>query len=237
LKIEIKKLFVFIENQQKNSNFIISKAEFKFEKILDGIKFEGFIDRIDESENEFIIIDYKTGSTKISYAEIVFGKKIQLILYAKILETILNKKCAGIYYLSVNDDFSTDNKLKIYLNGITKNANNTVFRLDNSMFYEKNSIKSNYFEFSDKFVLSKTEFENLLGKTYEKVINAIKQIENGKFGAMPLNLDNKSSCEYCDYKEICNLKAENKVELDDNLLNELLGESEVKSETENKSSW
>ena len=144
LALEIKKLFVFIENQQQNSEFKLKKAEFAFCFQEKDVKFKGFVDRIDETQDEFIVIDYKTGATKIEYKDIVFCKKIQLILYAKILEQILNKKCAGIYYLSLSDDFSTEEKPKIYLNGITKNTNNNLFRLDESITKEK-TIKSDYF--------------------------------------------------------------------------------------------
>jgi len=218
---EIKKLFVFIENQQKNSEFKLSHAEFRFEKELDGVIFKGAVDRIDETEDEFIVIDYKTGSTKIKYDEIVFCKKIQLILYAKILEKVLNKKCAGIYYLSVSDDFSTTNKLKIYLNGITKNSDNLVHKLDNESYFEK-TYKSNFFEFDKKYLLNSSEFENLLNKTYKKVLSAIKSVKQGEFQNSPLVLNEKSACEYCDYMEICKTKCENKVEFTDEMLEELL---------------
>lgn len=221
LKEEIKKLFVFIVNQQNNSSFKISRAEHKFNFTFNNILFSGFVDRIDETEDEFIVIDYKTGSTKIDYFEIIFGKKVQLILYAKILEEVLNKKCAGVYYLSVNDDFSTNDKLKIYLNGITKNADNNIFKLDN-LVSKEDGIKSEYFDFNEKFILSPTQFENLLNKIFEKVLDAINKIKSGEFGANVLMLSEKCACEYCDYAEICNQKNENKVELLDDIIDEIL---------------
>jgi len=225
LSFEIKKLFDFIIFQQQNSEFKLKRAEYKFEYEYNGIKFKGFVDRIDENENEFLVIDYKTGNTKIEYSEIVFCKKIQLILYAKILEKILNKKCRGIYYLSINDDFSTTEKMKIYLNGITRNTDNAIYRSDNSVFVDK-SIKSNFFEFKEKYLLSENQFNNLLNKTFDKVLEIANLIKNGSFDSSPLILDEVNSCDYCDYSEICKNKKKRKETFSQEMLEKLLNDKE-----------
>ena len=111
--------------------------------------------------------------------------------------------------------------MKIYLNGISKNADNNIFKLDNSVSKE-DGIKSEYFDFNDKFILSPTQFENLLNKTFDKVLEVINKIKSGEFGANVLMLSEKCACEYCDYSEICNQKNENKVELFDDIIDEIL---------------
>lgn len=223
LKQEIKKLFNFILKQQQSSNFKLTKAEYKFNLAENNFMLKGFVDRIDETDDEFIVIDYKTGNTKIEYADIVFCKKIQLILYAKILEKILNKKCAGIYYLSLSDDFSKNNKLKIYLNGITKNSNNNLHLLDNNFAIDK-TVKSEFFEFKEKYILNENEFNNLLNKTYQKVKNAIEEINNANFKASPLILNEQDSCEWCEFNEICKNKNKRVEVYFESLLEEILND-------------
>ncbi|MBE5745749.1 MAG: hypothetical protein E7359_00465 [Clostridiales bacterium] len=221
LKNEIIKLFNFIILQQNNSDFKISKVEYKFLYEQDDLKFKGFVDRIDENEQEFIIIDYKSGNTKMEFADIVFNKKIQLLLYANILEKILNKKCVGVYYLSINDDFSKNDKLKIYLNGITVNENNNLKKLDKSSFFDK-TIKSDYFEFKDKFLFSFNQFEKLKNYTLNQVYSAIKEIRNANFNANPLVIDEYCTCDYCEYNNICKSKNKREVHFSENLLKEII---------------
>lgn len=221
IKFEISKLFDFILKQQTQSEFKLSKVEYKFTFEENGINFKGFVDRIDENENEFIIIDYKTGNTKIEYKDIVFNKKIQLILYAIILEKILNKKCVGIYYLSVNDDFSKNLKMKIFLNGITVNENNNIFKLDKSSYYEK-TLQSDFFEFKDKYLLTYEKFEKIKDYTFKQVLNGINEIKSGEFSGNPIFIDEQDICEYCDYYEICKNKNIRKVEFTEDLIREVL---------------
>lgn len=214
LKNEISKLFDFILNQQKQSKFKISKAEYAFLEEINGKQFKGFVDRVDETENEFIIIDYKTGSTKIEYSDIVMCKKIQLLFYAKILEKKLNKKCKGVYYLTVSDDYSVKNKHKIYFNGITVNENNMIHNLGDKDF----------FEFKDKYLLTQKEFEKLENYVFEKVLDAVSKIQNAEFKENPIFANDISECDYCDYSEICAKKEKYCFEFDENMIKEILND-------------
>lgn len=221
LRNEILRLFDFIINEQISSEFKISKVEYKFEHNENGKKFKGFVDRIDENDKEFIIIDYKTGNTRIEYSDIVFNKKIQLFFYATILEKILNKKCVGIYYLSINDDFSKTDKVKIILNGITVNENNNLHKLDNASYFEK-TIKSYYFDFKEKYLLNTIQFNKLKDYTYQNVLNAINEIKNANFSANPTLKDDISACEYCDYNVICKYKSERVLNYTDDLIKDII---------------
>ena len=212
LKKEILKLFDFIINQQIESEFKVSKTEFAFLESVDDIKFKGFVDRIDENKDEFIIIDYKTGSTKIDYGEIVLCKKVQLLLYAKILEQKLNKKCMGVFYLTVSDDYSASSKQKIFLNGIVVNENNMKNKLGNEKFFVS----------LDKFLLTRKQFEKLINFVFDKIKSAINQIKNANFCETPLESENFCECDYCDYSEICAKKEKKVIEFDESMLKEIL---------------
>lgn len=213
LKNEIFKLFDFIISQQKISEFKISKVEHLFKTNMNGINFKGFIDRIDETDDEFIIIDYKTGKTTINYEEIILNKKIQLILYAKILEKLINKKCAGVFYLTINDDYSSKENKNINFNGI-------VVKSDNNL--EKLGVNSGLFNIDDKYILSPTEFENLKEYVFNNIIQAVDKIKKGEREENPISANGKSCCEYCEFLEICKNKQEKIIKFDKEKLKEIL---------------
>ncbi len=213
LKQEVFKLFDFIEKQQSESEFKITKTEYGFIEDFDDFKLKGFIDRIDENENEFIIVDYKTGSTKMEYSDIVLCKKVQLLLYAKVLEKKLNKNCVGVYYLTIKDDFTKENKQKIYFNGLTVNENNNLYRL-----FKGDRI----FDDNEKYLLSRKQFDKLKDYVFLKVRNAILDIKNAKFKENPIKMDDFSECEYCDYNEICLNKKEKIIDFDEEMLKEII---------------
>lgn len=211
---EILRLFDFVIENQKTSEFVLKKAEYRFEKVYNGFLLKGFVDRIDETENEFVVIDYKTGNTKIDYADIVLGKKVQLLLYAKVLEEILSKKCVGVFYLTINDDYSTKEQNNIFYNGIL---------IDNELIRKK-LIGENekFFELKEKYLLSENQFDKLKNYVFEKVMTAIKNIQKENFCEFPTSYDGKTSCDYCDFKDICLFVRPNCLEYDDEMIKEIL---------------
>ena len=213
LKVEIIKLFNFILQQQESCEFKITKAEYLFKTQIDGVNFKGFIDRIDETEDEFIIIDYKTGKTIIDYEEIILNKKIQLVLYAKILEKILNKKCVGVFYLTLNDNYLKSGEKSINFNGILVKTNNSENKL---------KINDGFFNINEKYILTEKQFDNLKEYVFNNILNAIKIINGGLFTENPIKISGKSCCDYCEFSEICKQKVDNEKEFDENLLKEIL---------------
>ncbi len=213
LKVEIIKLFNFILKQQESCEFKIAKAEYLFKTQIDGVNFKGFIDRIDETEDEFIIIDYKTGKTIIDYEEIILNKKIQLILYAKILEKILNKKCVGVFYLTLNDNYLKSGEKSINFNGVLVKTNNSENKL---------KVNDGFFNINEKYILTEKQFDNLKEFVFNNILNAIKIINGGFFTENPIKISGKSCCDYCEFSEICKQKVDNEKEFDENLLKEIL---------------
>lgn len=205
LKLEFIKFCKNYFAQQQNSNYKNALNEFGFRRNIGSYLFNGIADRIDVFEDNFIVIDYKTGSTKFSYSDIFVGKKIQLVLYAMFLEEILNKKCAGIFYLNLNDNFKKDIKAQNKMQGIVVNENNNIFKLDNSITENKGNIISDYFELSKKLIINKKEFDNLKDYCLNLLNEAIYNIESQKFDETPLKLTSSVGeiCEYCEYKTIC----------------------------------
>lgn len=107
-------------NSFKNSSLKVSKTEVSFGSganckypalsLLDGsVKIKGKIDRVDESNNYYRIIDYKTGGVDDSEKSLFAGIKLQLFLYAAAVSRVEsqqnNKGLAGLYYLPVFDRY------------------------------------------------------------------------------------------------------------------------------------
>jgi ATP-dependent helicase/DNAse subunit B len=69
-------------------------AVVKIPIIVDGknetLYLRGYIDRIDRVGDGVIVIDYKTGSTKIPISEIEIGRNFQMMVYLRAAEYILN---------------------------------------------------------------------------------------------------------------------------------------------------
>ena len=86
---------------------------------------------------------------------------------------------------------------------------------------EKN-IKSDSFDFKDKFLLTTKQFDKLKNYTYNNVINAISEIKNANFSANPIKISSKETCEYCEFFEICKLKKCRELEFDENMIKEIL---------------
>jgi ATP-dependent helicase/nuclease subunit B len=68
------------------------------------VKLRGIIDRIDEREDGWVVIDYKTGRTAIKHAEALDGRNLQLPIYAMAASRVIGKgaKIASAYYLHIH---------------------------------------------------------------------------------------------------------------------------------------
>jgi ATP-dependent helicase/nuclease subunit B len=67
---------------------------------LGGLRVQGFIDRIDRAGDRVIIMDYKTGSTKIPTKEISIGRNFQMLLYLRAVEAMLQQESEGPQHIA-----------------------------------------------------------------------------------------------------------------------------------------
>ncbi|HVG18117.1 MAG TPA: PD-(D/E)XK nuclease family protein, partial [Blastocatellia bacterium] len=68
------------------------------------VKLCGVIDRIDEREDGWVVIDYKTGRTPIRHAEALDGRNLQLPIYAMAASRAIGNgaKVASAYYVHIH---------------------------------------------------------------------------------------------------------------------------------------
>lgn len=75
------------------------------------VTLRGTIDRIDTGEDGFALIDYKRGSKKVSYADIVTGTNLQLPLYLKVYRHLYPEAVPrGFGYFTFKDQRSDNRK-------------------------------------------------------------------------------------------------------------------------------
>lgn len=211
--------------QQKHSAFKPSKQStekfFNSEDSLSitvgnrKIYLKGIIDRIDEHNNSFRIIDYKTGAYSAKFqdfSDIYSGKKIQLIVYTKVYQEATKLKPAGAFYLPILNVFDKEDVNNLYkLQGIIiKNIEN-ILSFDNNLTGEdkKSKIvnittnKSGEIQYN-KLCITESELDSIYGYVFKLMEKAIENILDGNLQPYPLQEGKNLACAFCDYVSICN---------------------------------
>jgi len=217
IKDEANRFCEAIFYQIYNGEFKVLKPEYRIQTVLQGINFKGFVDRIDEFEDYIRIIDYKTGSEKFDFAQLYYGLKIQLFLYAKLISQELNKKVAGCFYMPVKNSFSKTSATKFenykldgvfdesieILKAMDKNVNFDEYKSDIVSLSIKKGEVSRY---STPKMLSNVEFNDLLNYAENIFISNINNIKQGKIDCLPYKKtagSTECSCQWCKFKTIC----------------------------------
>lgn len=94
---------------------LVSEFSFKNETSIDPdniLHLNGFIDRIDQSKDGLIILDYKSSDQALSASSIYNGQQLQLILYGIIASKRLNLPLLGVYYISLKNSFESSSILQ-----------------------------------------------------------------------------------------------------------------------------
>jgi ATP-dependent helicase/DNAse subunit B len=70
----------------------------------DEVKLCGIVDRIDQREDGWVVIDYKTARAPIAYSEALAGRNLQLPIYAMAATRVINESqpIAAAYYLHIH---------------------------------------------------------------------------------------------------------------------------------------
>lgn len=186
--------------------------------LTDRVNLKGKVDRIDFYDDYFRIIDYKSGNADATLAELYYGKKLQLFLYALAIKNATNKNISGTFYLPIknvinkaDDDssiysllgFYTDNQDLITAYDI--NLNNS----SKSKFVNMSLTKDMTIKKSDK-TLTPHEMDTLLDYAKNISVKALEEIYSGSFKASPLNFGNtNNACTYCPYFVLCSKSSNN----------------------------
>ena len=189
------------------------------------VQIKGFVDRVDKLDldgRRYIrVIDYKTGAKEFVLSDVLYGLNMQMLLY---LVSIVRSKegfykdsvPAGVLYFPANikpvaaergDDIN-GRKKKIYslskMNGMLVGDEEIIGRMDKekeglflpAKFDAKGALKGNF--------ISINQFKKL-GAYMDKLIKEMgDSIHEGKIPAVPaLGPNHSTTCEWCDYNEVC----------------------------------
>jgi len=149
------------------------------DELKDGIFLKGVIDRIDEDEVSFTVIDYKTGSVSPVRSGIENGTKLQMPLYSEMARRILKKKPSAAFLYSIKE-----RKRKTGIVNETLKAN----------VYGERSKGS-------RLIVKEEEWNRLMRTGIDTAVNYANRIKNGDFAGKPVECP-----AYCEFKDVCGFR-------------------------------
>lgn len=189
----------------------------------ESIALMGKIDRVDRWETEgqayIRIIDYKTGWNDFTFHELCHGLKLQLPLYCRALKDL--GEPAGMFYLHITESYCKEDEmnseksweelmLKNYrLRGIVL-ANTMIHRAmdaENTQNIIPGKLKSDETLGKSDHLIPIEQMNVLLDYAEEKAIESLERIYAGETTPNPIDMNGRTSCQYCDYSAICRLEA------------------------------
>lgn len=210
---ECVRLISKLNYQDENSDFIPTYFEFGLSEDnffkTSNLSLVAKVDRIDLVSDAFRIVDYKTGKDKPSFADLYYGKKIQLFLYAMLAQNKLGLPCVGVFYLPIRNEYKEKTDKFYSLQGFYLNDLNVAKQMDirfDGDKYSKSdivniSVNKNMLSISkDEYSLTKTEFEKVCRYIEDLCAQALTEIQNGYIAPSPIS---KEDCKYCPYLQLC----------------------------------
>ncbi len=242
----IKRTVWALTTQIQKGKFVPSDFEVSFSRAdkLDAIRFQlseeekmnllGRIDRVDTyetSDKVYVkIIDYKSGNTSFSLANLYYGLQLQLVVYMNAALELEEKKHrgkkaepAGIFYYHIKnpivDGLGNETEAEIRnsvleqlkLNGLV-NDDPEVYEAMDTDFAGNSSVipvgkKTDGSLKATSKVASTNDFSVMSHYVQSKIKETGKRIFAGDISINPYALDGKSGCDYCPYHTICGFDA------------------------------
>ena len=242
LKRVLKRTIFVIVEQMKNSGFEPFGYEITF-GLKEGdyppiqvelstgekVNLVGRIDRVDKLMNEgeefYRIIDYKSGNKDFKLSDVYYGLQIQLLTY---LDAMLKSESrrseepvfpAGILYFKIDDPVikAKNNldeeelekaimkalKMKGLLLADTKIIREMDRNIEGASLIVPASIKKDGELGSRSSVATVEQFDMLLQHVKENLINTCEEMLSGEINIKPYKKKDATPCAYCEYTAIC----------------------------------
>lgn len=211
LKEEIVHMSIFLREMENDNAFIPVASEYEYTSdMFPHLALNGKIDRIDETDHYFRIIDYKSSKHKLEQKNIKAGIQLQLLTYLLVYEQICKKQPEGAYYISFkqNESAKTEagkyghTKGEIqpqtpdYFNAVANNAR----RLKGWKLMDNMGTYQDFKKYHDAATVhDKALIEQCLNELYEYFVD---HLLSGDIELKPV----EGACTYCKYKAICRLR-------------------------------
>lgn len=193
----------FLSNARNDMQFTPRHFEEPVETYLDmdGYKIwmHGFIDRVDEKGDDFMIVDYKSSAKSISMDSIYRGKTIQLLTYLLIYALQTGKNPYGMAYYNLKND-TKDNPSGKPEEQLVSDANRYITYVTDPTYKNEKT----YYKYSN-FVADTEKYFPVINEIYRLTA---EKILSGDISIDPVN----DACTFCKFRKIChsNLDSSNK---------------------------
>ncbi len=192
------------------------------------LKVKGFIDKImcfEENDTHYVVlIDYKTGNPHFDLNQLEYGLSMQLPIYLYLIRNanlFKNVIVVGFYLQKILQEINKvgqdpiefkQNNLK--LQGYSLADKDILSKFDdtyeNSVMIKSLKTKKDQSFTKTSKVLNQDEMDEITSKVEIKIKEAIDAILMADFKIQPKILNNNNiSCGFCEYKNICYVKANN----------------------------
>lgn len=194
------------------------------------IMLNGKIDRVDllkDKDKLYVkILDYKSYDNKLDFTKLYYGLQLQLITYldafiksngARFLEEEIFLEPAGIFYFKIHEPILDLKEIKGEAHKLVNKIESSfdvkglyadeevVKRGINKDFNNKNSKVGRGVSRSSN-ILNKGQFSELRNFSYNLIKETGEEITSGSIKINPYKHKNRNACEYCSYKNICNIE-------------------------------
>ena len=204
----------YLQDIEDNTLFKPSHTEEHFEStIFDGLFLNGIIDRVDEVNGKFRIVDYKSSEHELSATNIKAGLQLQLLTYLIVEASKNHATPTGAYYYNMqvkNTALPASGGYSVKKGIELKELNEELFKEE---MYDSRKLKGWAFEeTSDEYTDYKKYYKPAKLYDYQTVNEVIHELyayfkDNLLEGNIKLD-PVEGACTFCDYKCICNFSGQ-----------------------------
>ena len=157
----------------------------------------GFIDRLDTGNDEFMIVDYKSSRKSVTEESIANGTRIQLLTYLLAYAELQNEfRPFGMAYYNLKNGFAEYKEN----DGLDEHANVADARWKDNRYdlfmIKGNSTSDDHYATLRKYTpdleVWKKGLRDIIGILSERILSGDISITPTKF-----------ACDYCDFKDVC----------------------------------
>ncbi len=189
------------------------------------VSVDGKIDRVDlmdrGGKRYLRIVDYKTGRKEFRLSDILYGINMQMLIYlAALCENGGGRygdfRPAGVLYAPANrpsvsagrdappEALRVKAERQLRMDGLVLDDPQVIAAMDREAKgrYIPVALKGGLPSRRDH-VVSPAELKAVLGYLKTLIADMARELRNGEIGAVPLNGDKHSACEWCPYSSVC----------------------------------
>lgn len=195
-------------------------------QLENGAKMElsGVIDRIDRYEDADAIylkvVDYKSGNTSFEMFDLYYGLQIQLLAYMNVALELQQKETskrvvpAGVFYYNMKDpiidgtksrDLQSELLKRMKMSGLVNQEKELLAHLEKSekpisipISFTKNGEPS-----KTSSAVNTNQFLEIGDYVKDSMVRMGNEILDGNIAISPCKHARRSSCDYCEYLDIC----------------------------------